>query len=468
MKTKATPLRVRATGAVVTGIAAACLLVASPIGAGAARESSAHRPLLGPAAEATPTFPDATASDPVALGWMSGTPPPPAKVVRQADGSFFRFPQLRWSFSHWRELFPTANVSRGVGPVADLPRAETPAGLDDVRFTRLTGGPPMTFAESHPALYTDGIVVLHRGRIVYEKYFGALDATRPHIAFSVTKSLFGTLAAMLVAEGSLDEDAPVSRYLPELATSGFGDATVRQVLDMTTALDYSEVYGDPRSSFVEYARAVGLLPRPAGATGPGDVYSFVASIKKDEAPHGERFTYRSPNTDVVGWLVARVGGQRPEALLEARLWSRLGAEGDAFMTLDGAGNATAAGGFNARLRDLARFGEMMRLGGRLDGRQVVPAAVVERIRQGGDRSAFAAAGYDTMRGWSYRDQWWISHDDHGTFMARGIHGQAIYVDPSAEMVIARYSSHPVASTVTYDPIVLPAYRAVAGFLMGVK
>ena len=467
MTTRVTTLRVRATEGVVMGIAAVCLFGASAVGASAVRESSPQLPLRQ-AADAPSTVPDATASDPVALGWMSGTPPPPAKVVRQADGSFYRFPQLRWSLSHWREIFPTANVSRGVGPVADLPRAETPAGLDDVRFTRLTGGPPMTFAESLAALYTDGIVVLHRGRIVYERYFGALEATRPHIAFSVTKSLFGTLAAMLVAEGALDEDAPVSRYLPELATSGFGDATVRQVLDMTTALDYSEVYGDPRSSFVEYARAAGMLPRPAGATGPGDVYSFVASIPKDDAPHGERFTYRSPNTDVVGWLVARVGGQRPEAVLENRLWSRLGAEGDAFMTLDGAGNATAAGGFNARLRDLARFGEMMRLGGRLDGRQVVPAAVVERIRQGGDRSAFAAAGFDTLRGWSYRDQWWISHDDHGTFMARGIHGQAIYVDPRAEMVIARYSSHPVASTVTYDPIVLPAYRAVAGFLMGVK
>lgn len=411
-----------------------------------------------------PPWPDAVASDPVALGWMKGAPPPPDKTVRAGDGSFYRFPQSRWSFSHWRELFPTANVSRGDGPVAQLPRV-TPANLDALEFTRSDTGQAMTFAEALPAVYTDGIVVLHRGRIVYEKYFGALDERRPHMCFSVTKSFFGTIAAMLVAEGALDENALVSRYLPELAQGGFGDATVRQVLDMTTAIDYSEVYGDPKSSFPAYARAVGLFPYPPGVTGPDDVYAYLRTLGKG-GTHGDRFVYRSPNTDVVGWLIARVTGERPEVVLQQRLWSRLGAEGDAFMALDRGGNAVAAGGLNARLRDLARFGEMMRLDGRFNGQQVVPAAVVARIRQGADPAKFAAsAAYPTLSGWSYRDQWWIAHDDHGVFMARGIHGQAIYVDPKAETVIARFSSHPVASTVTFDPIVLPAYRAVAEHLM---
>src|SRR5512145_2104255 len=176
-------------------------------------------------ATATPVVP--AASDPIALGWMVGTPPPPAKVIRQVDGSFYKFPRTRWSFSHWRALFPTVHISRGDGPVAPLPRAESPPDLEAVTFTPGTAdAKPMTFAQALQAVYTDGVVVLHKGRIVYEKYFGALDAERPHIAFSVTKSFFGTLAAMLVAEGKLDENAPVSRYIPELAQSGFGDATV--------------------------------------------------------------------------------------------------------------------------------------------------------------------------------------------------------------------------------------------------
>ena len=119
-----------------------------------------------------------------------------------------------------------------------------------------------------------------------------------------------------------------------------------------------------------------------------------------------------------------------------------------------------------RLRDLARFGEMIRQGGKFNGRQVVPAAVIEGIRGGASREAFAFGGYKTLPGWSYHNQWWISHDDHGAFMARGIHGQAIYIDPKAEMVIARYASHPKAGNMNLDPTSLPAYRAVADYLLG--
>jgi CubicO group peptidase (beta-lactamase class C family) len=407
--------------------------------------------------------PDAAHSDPVALGWMVGFPPAPDKTIRFADGSFFQFPQVRWTFGHWREIFPTRNISRGDGPVSPLPRGKA-ADLDGLTFTPIGGDKTMTWSESLGANYTDGIVVLHRGRVVYEKYMSSLAADRQHIAFSVTKSFIGTLAAMLVADGRLDPKATVAHYLPELAESGFGDATVQQVLDMTSALDYSENYADPNSSFIPYARATGTLPAPPGFKGPTTIYGFLESLRK-KGQHGEEFHYRSPNTDVLGWLIARITGKAPDVVLQERIWSRLGAEGDAYMGLDPIGTAMAAGGLNTRLRDLARFGEMIRLGGKFNGQQIVPAAVIEEIRRGGSPAAFKFAGYATLPGWSYHNQWWISHDDHGAFMARGIHGQAIYIDPKAEMVIARYASHPVASNVFLDPTSLPAYRAVADYLL---
>ena len=95
----------------------------------------------------------------------------------------------------------------------------------------------------------------------------------------------------------------------------------------------------------------------------------------------------------------------------------------------------------------------------------MPATVVDDIRRGGSREAFVAGGYPTLPGWSYHNFWWVSHDDHGVYMARGIHGQAIYVDPKAEMVIARFASHPLAANVNLDPTSLPAYRAIAEHLM---
>lgn len=419
--------------------------------------------LSASAQQLEPEFPDAKASDPVTLGYMEGSPPPPDRRIAFDDGSFSRFPQIRWALSHWRELRPTAAIYRGNGAVSVLQRAPR-HDIDAVSFTPLGGGPRMTWAESLAANYTDGIVVLHRGKIIYEKYFGALNEQGQHIAHSVTKSFFGTIAAALVHEGKLDESALVSRYLPELKDSAFGDATVRQVLDMTTALQFSEKYTDPNAEIWAFARSAGLGPIPPGYQGPKSMYDYLPLVKK-EGEHGAAFTYRSVNTEVLTWIIRRITQQTAQQVLQDRIWSKLGAEQDAYIQVDAAGNAIGAGGLNTGLRDLARFGEMIRLNGRWRGQQIVPEAVIADIRRGGDPKKFVSAGYTTLPGWSYRNQWWISHDDHGAFMARGVYGQGIYIDPKAEMVIARYGSAPWASNIYLDPKSLPAFRALADHLI---
>lgn len=405
----------------------------------------------------------AHASDPIALGWMVGSPPPPDKGIRFEDGSFYRFPQWRWSFSHWRELRPTVAVSRAAGPASLLSRAER-SDLDSIEFLPIGSKEPMTWADSLIANYTDGIVILHRGRIVYEHYFGALTAERSHVAFSVTKSFIGTLAAMLIKEGALDASAKVARYLPELASSGFGDATIAEVLDMTTAIDFTENYVGESPTMQMYRRATGFDPRTSSDQAPRSIYAFLATVKKN-GNHGERFTYRTPNVDVIGWLIARVTGKPIATVLSERIWRQLRAEDDAFLQVDETGVPLVGSSLNARLRDMARFGELMRLGGTLKGKQIVPSTVVDDIRGGANREKFKPAGYATLPGWSYHNFWWVSHDDHGVFMARGIHGQAIYIDPKAEMVIARFASHPLAGNVNIDPMSLPAYRAIADHLI---
>jgi CubicO group peptidase (beta-lactamase class C family) len=135
------------------------------------------------------------------------------------------------------------------------------------------------------------------------------------------------------------------------------------------------------------------------------------------------------------------------------------------MSVDSIGTPFAGGGLNTSLRDLARFGEMVRNEGRYNGIQILPAEVVADIRHGGDRAKFAKAGYSLLKGWSYRNMWWVTHNDHGAFMARGVHGQALYIDPKAEMVIARFASHPIAANAANDPTSLPAYEAVAKHLL---
>jgi len=143
----------------------------------------------------------------------------------------------------------------------------------------------------------------------------------------------------------------------------------------------------------------------------------------------------------------------------------MGAEQDAYLTVDSTGTPFAGGGLNTGLRDLARFGEMIRNGGKFNGQRIVPATAVNDIRRGGDRDDFAKAGYTLLNGWSYRNMWWVTHNEHGAFTARGVYGQTIYIDPKAEMVIARYASHPIAGNAAIDPTSLPAYHALAKHLL---
>ncbi len=408
-------------------------------------------------------YPDAQASDPAKLAWMVGSPPPPERVLRFDDGSYFRFPQMRWSVSNFRQLMPTINVSRALSEPSPLQQTLR-EDIDALSFVPLGAAAPMTWKQSLQANYTDGIVVLHRGKVVYERYLGVLKPDGQHGAMSVTKTFMGTLAALLVAEGTLDPTRKVAEYVPELAASAFGTATVRQLMDMTTGIRFSEDYADPNAEVWAHAAAGNPLPKPADYQGPRTYYEFLQTVKP-QGRHGEAFHYRTANTDALGWVLARVTGHNVAQLLSERIWSKLGTEQDAYMSVDSSGTPFAGGGLNSGLRDLARFGEMVRNNGRYNGQQILPAEVVADIRNGASREDFAKAGYALLPGWSYRNMWWVSHNAHGAFMARGVHGQAIYIDPTAEMVIARFASHPVAGNAANDPTSLPAYEALAKYLL---
>ncbi len=408
-------------------------------------------------------FPDAQASCPVALGWMQGTPPPAHRRIRFDDGSAYRFPQLRWSFSHLDHLVPVTEVSRGPVPPWQLPQRPR-EDIDTLGFLPVASRQRRSFAQAMAEAYTDGVLVLHRGRIVHERYHGALHLSQRHSAMSVTKSVVGLLAAMLVHDGELDEHALLTHYLPALAGSGFAGATVGQVMDMRTALDYSEDYADPQAGIWRHAQAGGVLPRPPGYDGPRGFADFLRSVGP-AGPHGHAFAYRTVNTDALALVMQVVTGQDLAGHLAERLWRRLGADQDAFLTIDSEGTPFAGGGLNLTLRDLARLGEMLRCGGWADGRQLVPTAVITRLRAGGCPEAFARARQSQMRGWSYRAMWWVTHDAHGAWLARGVHGQTLYIDPRAEMVVARFASHPLPASLACDPSALRGWAALGRHLI---
>src|SRR5579863_9589132 len=253
-------------------------------------------------------YPDGNSSDPNALGLMQGSPPPLAKRIRFEDDRYLEFPQIRWSLSHMRELVPTVAVWRGPGAASNLGVAseDTAAQIDALTFDDLEGR-RLSWADSLVRTYTDGIIVLHRGKRVYERYFGALQPHRPHTCFSITKSYAATLAATLIHERILDEGKTVAHYLPEMAATAYEDATLRHVLDMQVGVEYSEDYADPRAHIWDYSRAGGLRARPADYTGPGNYYEYLATLRK-AGEHGKVFDYKTVNTEVLCWVMKRATG----------------------------------------------------------------------------------------------------------------------------------------------------------------
>jgi CubicO group peptidase (beta-lactamase class C family) len=410
-------------------------------------------------------YTDGHASDPNKLELMQGSPPPPAKRIRFQDDRILEFPQIRWSLSHMRELLPTAAVWRGDGPASDLgviPRGSE-ARIDALAFDDLQGQ-RRTWQDSLARTYTDGIIVLHRGVRVYERYFGALQPQRPHACFSITKSYAATLAATLVHERTLDADKPVAYYVPEMAGTAYEDASLRDVLDMQVGVEYSEDYADPQAHIWDFARAGGLRTRRPDHTGPSNYYEYLVTLRK-AGSHGAAFDYKTVNTEVLCWIMTRVTGVPFADMLSDRIWSRIGCEEDGYLAVDSIGVAMGGGGLSATLRDLCRFGELMRCEGAWQGRQVIPAEVINDIRRGSDPAKFASAGYTLLPGYSYRNMWWVSHNPQGMFEGRGIHGQRLYIAPQAETVIARFSSHPIATSAANDPVTLPAFAALCQLVM---
>jgi CubicO group peptidase (beta-lactamase class C family) len=384
-------------------------------------------------------------------------------------------PANRWAFWHVGEILPTYLVSRGHGPVRPLPPSGTAAAdLLAAPVTRADGAAG-TAGEVLDDTYTDAYLVLQDGELVTEWYNALGAPDRPHALMSVSKSVVGCVAAVLIDRGRLDPDREVTAYVPELADSGYAGALVRHVYDMRSGVRFGEEYANPRSDIRRLDEWVGR--EWAGQSGPGEprgLYRFLATLRA-EAPHGERFLYRSAESDVLGWVCERAAGQPMAALIAELIWAPMGAEHDALMLHDGLGTAVHDGGLCATARDVARFGQMLLDGGLVpDGtggtRRVVPPQWLRRAWavDADARSVFAAspAEWAFPGGW-YRHQFWFRPGAFGdVLLCLGIHGQMLHVSRRTGTVCVKLSTWPEAQNPAYLEDTLRAFDAVGGFLAG--
>lgn len=413
----------------VAAVALVAMTAAAHAQAPAGATPSAPASPGGPsgAAHTQPASPDTSTA-----GIMQGFPPPADKRVTHAN--WLSSPNLRWAMRNARQVGPTAGVSSAEVAVA-LPVADNELPLEGMTL-QLPGGRTATFEKYRAGNVIDGLIVLHRGRVVYERYFDGMGTRDAHGWASMAKSVVGLLAVQLIQEGRLDPNAPLSQYVPELAETPFGKATLQQNLDMEVSLAYPPQLPPDIGLFT----AAGLLPVREGM--PATIYDFLKIAPRSvEIPHGSVFYYNNGATESVAWALRRITGRSLAQLVSERIWQPMGAQDDAYYTVDSVGTEFAAGGLSSTLRDAARFGELVRNEGRVGSRQVVPLEAMALILAAPSAANQERVARGGRAGNGYGSYWWHPINTGGAVYANGRFGQRLYVDRANEITIAQFGAY---------------------------
>lgn len=365
--------------------------------------------------------------------------------------------KAEWAFKNISQFLPVSIISRGDQPIKHLPRAKSDL-LEKVFEDEKGDKRKLRDILSRSA--ADGFIALKQGKIISEAYFDDFRPDSRHIVFSVTKTLVGLTAGVLINEGKIDPDAQVTKYLPELTDSGFKGATIRNLLNMTAGADWNKVRSDPKSLVNINAMAGGFLKVPDDF--PFDsTLSFLSSLGPVRN-HGEKHVYNSSNTEALAWVISRVTGRPWQNAFSERIWSQLGAERDATIVVNGTGHGFGTAGFSASLRDLARVGLLMEQDGQLNRRQIVPANwIKETLTEDSVVKAAWQASTEKKRKPHvryYKNQTRVIDADKGEFIATGFMGQIIYVNQQKDFVGVVLSVQPDRRKIGH---LIPLIRAVA-------
>ncbi len=370
-------------------------------------------------------------------------------------------PNNRWAFHHVREIIPTESIPCGA-VVSEL----DPAPVDSVAGVKVpgSGGEEWSLLDWLEVSNSDALLVAHRGKLVHEWYVDPAIETSPHIVFSVSKSITAILAGVLVEQGVLDPRKPVVAYIPELADSGYRDASLQQVLDMVVNIDFDEDYLATSGKFVEYRTATAWHPCDIDSIDQ-NLHEFLCSVGRLDGDHGQVWRYKSPNSDLLGWVLERASGERLASLMSRCLWQPMGAEADAYITVDRKGAPRTAGGICVLPRDLLRFAELVRNHGYANAQQVIPQRWIEDCSDGGNREAWERGeSAKEFPAGSYRNKWYQTGNEHRAMLAIGIHSQWIYIDPVTEVSIVKLSSQDEPLRLDLDNVNLNAFATISDVL----
>ena len=364
--------------------------------------------------------------------YMQGFPPPADKTIYRFDDGLSE-DEYSWAFQHMGQINFVDPISRGNAAITVLPYSDE--NLLDEKFS-MRGHEAVELRELLKQMKVDGFIVLQDGVILGEAYYNGLKPDTRHIVFSVTKSMVGLLIGTLISDGLIDTQKIASDYLPELQGTAIGRATVQQILDMTASVQWNHDRSDDSSEVRVNSMAGAFSVRPPDFQF-ANTLEFLQSLKPN-IEHGTDYVYSPANTETLGWIATRVLQQNWQDAFAERIWSKLGAEHNALITVDPQGHGFATAGMNATLRDLARIGLMLEGEGRFNGQQIVPQAFIEDTVNGSDsvRAAFRNSPERRRLGDQayYHNQFRVVDSQAGEFVARGAFGQMIYVNMARNIV----------------------------------
>jgi len=384
---------------------------------------------------------------------MQGVPPSRESQVTMAN--YRDYPASRWAFRNAGAPMHMVMIPRG-GNIRQFAAASRPE-LAEFKIVD-PQGEAKGFDQLFKANYANGLVIAQGQKVLHESYFGDFSEHDAHIWFSMSKSLASTAFGLLVDQGLVDLQASPAKYIPELVGSGFERVSIQQVLDHGTSIDFHETYTNVDSDFARYyAPALNMGWMPGAADVQPDnaeiygVHDFLGRFIKpdpDRVP-GDNFDYNSANADVLGWLIARLSGQSFQDYIEDNIWSKIGAEHDAYILVDRAYMPAVTGGMNSTARDALRFGMMVRDRGQYNGQRIIPASWIDATLDVSDRllaNMQANTKYQNESWSAYHNMWWILDATAGEYCAVGIHGQVIYINRRADTVMVWFSSQPGAAS----------------------
>ena len=392
---------------------------------------------------------------------MVGSPPPLEYQVTLEN--WRRYPYNTWSFVNVRSVIPTSQIKSD--PKQKIDFNKKLIDLNELKISH--NNSEKKLKEILINCNTDSLLVMHKGILVFEYFNNFTAYDTPHIIFSISKSLTSLLTGILVDKNIINLNNLVSDVLPETIGTSYEDATIRNVLDMNVASNFIEDYSGKAEIFKKYRSSTGWdISSSKNENTLTGLHDFLSNMPKSDYPHGKKYHYCSPNSDLLGWIIERTSGEKFSNIMSELLFKPAGINHEANITVDKLGAPRSAGGISITPYDLLLISELVRENGYNKNGQIIPENWINDLKGYQDNSCYL--NQDELKRFpngNYRSKWYQTGFEDDEFCGIGIHGQNIWINPKKELTIIRMSSASDPINITTEELMFSVFKEIGNALV---